>query len=174
MQIKYSNIGATEPITATELKSWLKIDFADEDALISSLITQVREIAEEASGLALIDKTIEYFEDSLDIIEDWVKLPYPQHNAIVEVKVNGTATTDYFKTGLTQFKIKATGIETIDGDDNGLYVKYTTLAICPNGVKLAMLKLLAENYDKRHNTFEGSLSKGMDNFYNYLQQFKVY
>ena len=174
MQIKYSNIGSTEPITSTEVKSWLKVDFTTEDTLITSLITQVREIAEEASGLALIDKTIEYFEEDIDIIRDWVKLPYPNHNAITEVKVNGTATTDFVKTGLTQFLIKVTGVVAADIDDEGLYVKYTTLANCPNGVKLAMLKSIAETYEKRGNTFEGSLVKLTDNFYNLLSQFKAY
>ena len=174
MQIKYSNIGDTEPITATEVKSWLKIDFTTDDTLIGALITQVRELSEEVSELSLIDKTIEYFEDNLDIISDGVKLPYPNHNAITEVKVNGTVTTDYVKTGLTQFIIKATGVQSISSDDNGLYVKYTTLANCPSGVKLAMLKAIAEIYEKRGNTFEGGLVKMNDSFYNYLQQFKQY
>ena len=173
MQIKYSSTG-TEPITAAEVKSWLKVDFTTEDTLIGSLITQVREIAEEASGLSLIDKTIEYFEDDIEIISDWVKLPYPEHDEVTEVKVNGIVSTDYIKTGLTQFIIKVTGVQTIDGDDNGLYVKYTTTGNCPAGVKLAMLKSIAETYEKRGNTFEGSLVKLTDNFYNYLQQFKVY
>lgn len=178
MQIKYSNIGSTEPITAAEVKSWLKVDFIDEDDLIEALITQVRELSEEASGLALIDKTITYFEEDRDLINDWVTLPYPNHNAITSVILDGTtlSTTDYAKTGLTQFLIKVTGAITSTGvlNDNGLKVAYTTLANCPNGVKLAMLKSIAETYEKRGNTFEGSLVKLTDNFYNYLQQFKIY
>ena len=174
MQIKYSNIGATEPILASDVKAWLKVDFNDEDALINSLITQVREIAEEASGLALIDKTIEYFEDDADILSDWIKLPYPQHNAITEVKVNGEVTTSYAKTGLTQFLIGVDNFASTTSSDNGIYVKYTTLANCPEGVKLAMLEAIAENYEKRGNTFEGGLVKMTDNFYNHLQKFKVY
>lgn len=174
MQIKYSNIGATEPILASEVKSWLKVDFDTEDALINSLITQVRELAEEASGLALIDKTIEYFEDDADILSDWVKLPYPQHSAITEVKVNGEVTTSYAKTGLTQFSIRVDNFASTTSSDNGLYAKYTTLANCPKGVKLAMLEAIAENYEKRGNTFEGGLVKMTDNFYNHLQLFKVY
>lgn len=178
MQIKYSNIGSTEPITPTEVKSWLKVDFSTEDTLIASLITQVREIAEEVSGLALIDKTIAYFEEDREIINDWVRLPYPNHNAITEVILDGTTltTSGYSKTGLTQFLIKITGTasatETLE--DSGLKVTYTTLANCPNGVKLAMLKSIAETYEKRGNTFEGSLVKLTDSFYNYLQTFKVY
>jgi hypothetical protein len=174
MQIKYSSVGS-EPITSAEVKSWLKIDFADEDTLIASLITQCREIAEEASGLALVVKTIEYFEEDRDLISDWVKLPYPEHDSITEVVLDGTAITDYYTSGLTQKLIKVSGSVSSESlNDYGLKVTYTTLGTCPAGVKLAMLKLIAENYDKRYNTFEGSLSKGLDNFYNYLSQFKAY
>lgn len=174
MQIKYSGIGTTEPITSAEVKSWLKVDYTDEDTLIDSLITQVRELAEESSGLSLIDKTIEYFEEDIEIISDWVKLPYPQHDSITEVKVNGEATTAYVKTGLTQFLVRVDSIATTTESEKGLYVKYKTLAYCPNGVKLAMLKSIAETYEKRGNTFEGSLVKLTDNFYNYMSQFKAY
>jgi uncharacterized phiE125 gp8 family phage protein len=178
MQIRYSNVGTTEPITAAEVKAWLKVDFSDEDTLIGSLITQVRELAEEASGLALIDKTIEYFEEDRDIIGDWVKLPYPAHNAITAVVLDGeTLTTDdYSVTGLTQKLIKITGTVTVDDtlNDNGLKVTYTTEGTCPNGVKIAMLKEIAETYEKRGNTFEGSLVALTSNFYNYLSQFKSY
>ena len=176
MQIRYSNIG-TEPLTSAEVKTWLKVDFTDEDTLISSLITQVRELAEETSGLALIDKTIEYFEDDRDIIGDWIKLPYPEHDSITSVVLDGNTltTASYDTTGLTQKMIKVSSDSSVDSyEDYGLKVTYTTKGTCPAGVKLAMLKLIAENYDKRYNTFEGSLSKGMDNFYNYLSQFKQY
>jgi uncharacterized phiE125 gp8 family phage protein len=177
MQIKYSSIGSTEPITQAQVKSWLKVDFDTEDTLISSLITQVRELAEEASGLALIDKTIAYFEEDRELISDWITLPYPQHNAITSIVLDGAtlATSDYSKTGLTQFLVKVTAAgSNTDNNNMGLTVTYTTLAYCPEGVKLAILKSIAETYEKRGNTFEGSLVKLNDNFYNYLSQFKVY
>jgi hypothetical protein len=173
MQIRYSEVGA-EPITSAEVKSWLKVDFVTEDTLITSLITQIREIAEEVSGLSLVVKTIEYFENDEDILSDWVKLPYPEHDSITSVILNGEATTDYSKTGLTQKLIKLTGVTSTSDDNSGLIVNYTTKGICPAGVKLAMLKSIAETYEKRGNTFEGSLVKLTDSFYTYLQAFKVY
>lgn len=174
MQVRYSNVGTTEPITEADVKSWLKVDFTDEDTLIASLITQVRELAEEASGLSLIGKTIEYFEEEPESGE-WIKLPYPEHNEITSVNFNGELLTsdEYYTTGLTQKLIKITG--SYHGfDDSGLKVTYTTKGTCPSGVKLAMLKSIGETYEKRGNTFEGSLVKLTDNFYNYLSQFKSY
>jgi uncharacterized phiE125 gp8 family phage protein len=177
MQIRYSAITGSEPVTTAEVKSWLKVDFSDEDTLIGSLITQVRELAEEAAGLALIAKTVEYFEDDIQIISEWVKLPYPVHNEITEVVLNGDelSTSDYKTTGLTQKLIKLASAGTAtDDDDQGLKVTYTTLDTTVAGIKLAMLKEIAETYEKRGNTFEGSLVSLTSNFYNYLQQFKVY
>jgi len=172
MQIRYSSI-ETEPITQSEVKSWLKVDFATEDTLIDSLITQVREIAEQASGLSLVVKTIEYFEEDADILSDWIKLPYPEHDSITEVVVDGSVVTDYLESGLTQKLIKISSFQT-DVANQGLKVTYTTKGTCPDGVKLAMLKSIAETYEKRGNTFEGSLVKLTDNFYNHISQFKVY
>lgn len=174
MQIRYSNIGEVEPISASELKTWMKVDVNEEDSLISTLITQVRGLAEEFTGLSLIDKTIEYFEDDEDIINDWVKLPYPEHDEIEEVKVDGVAVTDYYETGLTQKIIKISSFTTSDVKDKGLYVKYTTTGTCAGGVKLAMLKGISEAYEKRGNTFEGGLFKLDDSFKGYLSQYKVY
>ena len=177
MQIRYSAITGTEPVTPTEVKSWLKVDFSDEDTLIGSLITQVRELAEEAAGLALIAKTVEYFEDDRELINEWIKLPYPVHNAITKVVLDGNtlSDSDYKVTGLTQKLIKmASAGSNTDDDDMGLKVTYTTLDTTISGIKLAMLKEIAETYEKRGNTFEGSVNALTSNFYNYLQQFKVY
>ena len=177
MQIRYSAITGSEPVTTAEVKSWLKADFSTEDTLIGSLITQVRELAEEAAGLALIAKTVEYFEDDIDIISEWVKLPYPVHNEITAVVLNGDTltTSDYKTTGLTQKLIKLASAGTAtDDNDQGLKVTYTTLDTTIAGIKLAMLKEIAETYEKRGNTFEGSLVSLTSNFYNYLQQFKSY
>jgi len=174
MQLRYSDVG-TEPITATEVKSWLKIDISDDDTLIGSLITQIRQIAEEISGIALIDKTIEYFENDKETLSDWFSLPFPPHNAISEVKVNGSVITtdEYLKTGLEQFRLKISYAET-DVNDSGVIVKYTTKNDCPEAIKLAMLKAIAETYEKRGNTFEGSLVKLDADFFGIVSQFKIY
>jgi len=173
MQVKYSNIG-TEPILSADVKSWLKVDFSDEDSLISSLITQVREIAEEFTGLSLVQKTIEYFEGDEDILCDWIRLPYPEHNEITEVLVDGVEVTDYLSTGLTQKLIKIVSFSETDISDKGLKVTYTTTGNCPSGVKVAMLKEIASIYEHRGNAFEGGLVNLSDDFRGILSQFKVY
>ena len=171
MQIKYSNIG-TEPVTLDEAKAWLKVDFDDEDTLIENLITGVREKIEEFTGLALVEKTIEYFDE--EIPDDELVLPYPEHDEITEVKINGEVTTNYAKSGLTQFVLKFLSYyftSDTTPDDFGVYVKYTTTGNCPQGVKDEMLRLLAEKYNKRANSFDGSTSELSENSYANLMQY---
>lgn len=49
---------ATEPIVLADAKSYLRIDFSDDDTLIGNLITRVRGIAERVTGRAMATQTI--------------------------------------------------------------------------------------------------------------------
>jgi hypothetical protein len=169
MQIKYSNVGV-EPITLQEVKDYCKIDFADEDALITGLITSVREHIEEFTGLALVIKTIEYFDEE---IEDEIRLPYPTHDSITEVKVNGSATDSYTSTGLIQFIVTPPTTFVPVGSEGGFYCKYTTTGDCPQAIKDEMKRLLLEKYEQRGNTFMGAISELSENSYSNLMKFVV-
>lgn len=54
---------ASEPITASEVKAFLRIDGSDEDALIASLITVAREKAESYTSRAFITQTWKAYLD---------------------------------------------------------------------------------------------------------------
>lgn len=167
MQTKFSSIG-TEPITLTEAKLYLKVDYTDEDTLITSLIKSVREHVENFTGLSLVAKTVEIF---LDYIPERFELPYPEHLAITEVKFNGVVSDAYIKTGLSQFIIKPTLMVTNPTiNDYGMYVKYTTAGTCPELAKVEMLKAIDEAYRNRGNTFEGSIVNLNENTYANLAQ----
>lgn len=162
MQIK-ETITGSEPITTTEAKSWLKVDFSDDDTLIGMLITSVRESLEKFTGLALIEKTIEYFDDEID---SEILLPYPAHTAITEVKINGVVSTSYVKTGLNQFIVYPNQVQsTMAITDAGIKITYTCTGTCPTALKTAMLKEIDEQYRNRGNTFEGSINQLSENTY---------
>lgn len=174
MQVKYSGVSSTEPITTAQVKAYCKIDYADEDTLITSLITAVREQIEEFTGLALIAKTITYFNETLEANEE-IKLPFPEHTAITSVKVNGVAITDYIKTGLSQFiiKIPSTYALGISENDYGVEVVYTATGTCPQAIKIEMLRLFDEKYRNRGNTFEGSIAELSENTYANLAKYVI-
>lgn len=170
MQISETVTGS-EPLTTSEVKTYLKIDFSTDDTLIGTLITGVRQAIEQFTGLALVAKTIEYFDDE---IEEEIKLPYPVHATVTEVKLNNVVSTDYVKTGLTQFIIKPNDTTvTGDSDDYGIKITYTTAGTCPQAIKNEMLKLLDEKYRNRGNTFEGAIADLSENCYANLAKFCV-
>lgn len=167
MQIKETVTGS-EPVTANEVKSYLKVDFSNDDTLISDLITGIREQIELFTGLSLVVKTIEYFDDE---IPDEIKLPYPEHDAITEVKINNEVSTAYIKTGLTQFIIKPTVISVNDANDYGIKITYTTKGTCTKGIKIEILKAIDEKYRNRGNTFEGAIADLSENSYANLAKY---
>lgn len=79
---------ASEPVTADEVKTFCRIDGSDEDTLIESFITTVRDAAEKYMHRALIEQTITL------VMDFWpngsiIKLPSPPLISIV-----GIYTTD--------------------------------------------------------------------------------
>lgn len=167
MQLKLGTV-ATEPITLAEARTYLKVDYTDEDTLISMLISGVREQVEAFTGLGIVARTIEYFDDE---IADEITLPYPEHLAITEVKINDVISTSYKKTGLSQFIVYPESTYITGENGSGIYIKYTTSGACPIGLKLEMLKIIDEKYRNRGNTFEGSISELNENAYANLAKY---
>lgn len=166
MQYTFSNIGI-EPITLAEVKAWLKVDYDDEDAIIALLIQSVRQKAELFTGISLIIKTVTVFYQLDEVLEEDergrlipgdIALPFPEHDTITSVELNGSVTTDYTTTGLTQkiIKLNTAPIPVTQIDNEGLKVVFTTTGSCHEEVKTAMKKCIAELYEHRKNTGEES------------------
>ena len=167
MQIKLGTV-SVEPISLAEARTYLKVDYTDEDTLISMLISGIREQVEAFTGLGIVARTIEYFDE---VIDKEIILPYPEHAAITEVKINGELSTAYKKTGLSQFIIYPESTYLTGDDAHGIYIKYTTAGTCPAGIKLEMLKIIDEKYRNRGNTFEGSITELNENAYANLAKY---
>jgi uncharacterized phiE125 gp8 family phage protein len=75
---------ATEPVTLSEAKAQCRVDAADEDALITALITAARQEAEHALGRSLITQT---WERVLEIFppDDKIKLCVPPVASITSI-----------------------------------------------------------------------------------------
>jgi hypothetical protein len=157
-----------EPITLDEAKAYMKVDYTDEDTLIGIIISAVREEVEEFTGLSLAINTIEVFDDE---IQEEIRLPYPAHDEILELKLNGVVSTDYTKTGMNQFVVYPAQISVVGIAERGIYCKYTTKGTCPAGVKLELLKIIDERYRNRGNTFEGSITQLTENAFANLAKY---
>lgn len=167
MECRFTLTG-TEPVELNLAKAHLNISHTADDSYIEMLIASAREDAENFTGRSFVAKTIEYFD--MEIPEE-VALPYPDHESIETLTVNGVA-TDYTKTGLRQFRVFVTGTPS-GAADSGLYVKYKALGVCPESVKRAILMIVDERYRNRGNTFEGSVSQLSENAYALLSQYAL-
>ena len=86
---------AVEPVTLEETKAHLRVEFADDDALIGGLIKAARECAESATNRKLITQRWRVFEDKIPSPPefclpfapaqsvDWVRLWDTTNNGIV-------------------------------------------------------------------------------------------
>ena len=64
MRLKLKAAPAIEPITLDEAKLHLRVDSADDNALISALITTARQLAERETKRAFITQTLQMYLDS--------------------------------------------------------------------------------------------------------------
>jgi len=170
MQIKFGTV-SVEPVLLAEAKTYLKVDYSDEDTMIQMLISGVREQVELFTGLSIAARTIEYFDDE---IADEIILPYPEHASITELKINGEVSTAYKKTGLSQFIVYPESTYLTGENESGIYIKYVTSGTCPAGLKLELLKIIDEKYRNRGNTFEGSISELNENAYANLAKYCIF
>jgi hypothetical protein len=144
-----------EPVALAEMKTYILDRYeadAEKDALLSSLITAARELAEEYCNRSFIPQTIEYTEYLKQKYSDdppEFLLPFPNHLTIEEVKVSDVVTTDYTQEGISRIKIVFTG-RSYSTDSVGVkyYIKYTA-GECSAQVKNAIFQIAKDMYENR-------------------------
>jgi hypothetical protein len=150
-------ITGTEPVTLNEMKLFLKVDYATDDALITQLIKSVREHCEEFTGRSFVES------DVLWVVEaeagDIIRLPYPDIYEVADV--DGVS-------------FRGVSVKRAIFQYSGEFeISYSTVGNCPEGVKLAIMKAVAEAYENRQNTTDGSAGRLPESTYNYLMQYTI-
>ncbi len=85
---------AIEPVSLIEAKTWLRIDGAEEDGLITTLIAAARLMVEAASGRMLIDQGWRLVMDAWPV-DGRLRLPLAPFRSVLGARVfdaNGVAT----------------------------------------------------------------------------------
>jgi len=83
MRLKLKTVPAIEPITLEEAKLHLKVDSADDNTLISGLITTARELAEKETKRAFITQVWQMFFDEAP---DEIEIPKPPLQSVESIK----------------------------------------------------------------------------------------
>jgi uncharacterized phiE125 gp8 family phage protein len=98
---------AEEPVTLAEAKAWLKVDGADENALIGTLITAARLHLESVTGRALLTQSWRLVLDAWPAGGE-VRLPVAPLSALTDIRAFDEDGEEH-TIGLAQFLVEAGG-----------------------------------------------------------------
>lgn len=145
---------ASEPITLAQAKNYLRVDFDDDNDLITGLITSARLRLEKYAGIAISTRTLQV----VAYVDEFIELPYAPLNNITLVEYwdgSGWVTMglgDYYILGTTYKKIYMVA-------NNRMEYRFTYTCgytTVPQPIITATYKLLADLYDYRESSVEDS------------------
>lgn len=145
---------ASEPITLAQAKNYLKVDFDDDNDLITSLITSARIRLEKYAGVAMSARTLQV----VAYVDEFIELPYAPLNNITKVEYwdNGSwvemSLGEYYVLGTTYKKIYMVA-------NNRMEYRFTYTCgytTVPQPMITALYKLIADLYDYRESSVEDS------------------
>lgn len=84
MRLKLKTAPLLEPISQDVAKNHLKVDSADDNVLISALITTARQLAERETNRAFITQTWQMYMDSAP---EEIEIPKPPLQQVIDIKV---------------------------------------------------------------------------------------
>lgn len=158
---------ATEPISRTEAKNYLKVSNTDDDSLIDALIVAARQMVEHYCNIALIDQTItEYyngFPPSMAQAYLWLTVGNVTAISFVKYK-DGNGDTQTLSTSLyvSDFYNYPARVGLSDGSTypttrnelNVVWIEYTAgfgsaASDVPDLIKQAMYLIIGDMYENR-------------------------
>lgn len=159
----------TEPVTATEFKTFAGYTGTDQDTLIASMITAARQFFEAETGLSVISKVYEAEFDRWDMIQDdltktgysgyddgWYKLPFAPVTAIASAKIASTSVT-YSQKGQKEIMIHPDTVVQTGTTSNILQVEFTAGA-ADTQAKNAILRIVSDMFNNREDNDIGTIS----------------
>lgn len=158
-------------VTLAEAKNYLRVDYNEDDDLITALINTAQTRLEQYAGVAMTARTLKV----VAYVDAFIELPYTptntiskveywDNNAWVEIEVGG-----YYVLGETTKKVYLTSI--FDNEFRFTYTcGYTTT---PQTMKTALLKMVSDLYEYRESSVEATKpSANLMTAYELMKPFK--
>lgn len=159
---------ATEPLTLTEVKLFLRVDDTTENDLITSLITTARSIVEGHIWMPLISQTwaMQFDKSELStMVWNVNKAPVSSFSSVTYYDTNNElqtlATTEYESDiygSPARFRLKS--VPNVYDRMNALQVNfvcgYANAAAVPNPIKQAMYMIIGHLYENRQDVITGT------------------
>jgi hypothetical protein len=169
-----------EPVSRTDAKTWMRVQYDDDNNLIDNLLTSARVHIENLTGLSLVNKLLKAnIELTGEVPNVWmVDVPYGPLLCVDSIRM---------KTGMTSWQLltKDDEYEVIGGKiwfySRGYYeIEYQTgFSDLPLDLATDILTLVAWSYENRGKKFQGDSTLGLMKEYpkwdglNYHQYKKV-
>ena len=120
---KVTSAPASEPITATTAKAWLKVEFSDDDTMITNLIAGARWEIEKSTGIAFFTQTV---TDALDVWPEYeeVSNPFAAFHLLRYPVQSVTSVTYYDSDGVQQTLASSDYVV----DTNGVFCRISPAA----------------------------------------------
>lgn len=169
MALKLITPPASEPVSLVEAKAHLRVVGADDDALITSLISAARQSAESMTGRALMPQT---WELALDEFGDEIRLPMPPLVSVTSVQytdADGATQTlaisgyhvDDYSAPARLLPAYGTSWPATRAQANAIRIQYqagyANSAAVPHEVKQWMLLRIGMLYENREETNVGNI-----------------
>lgn len=157
---------ASEPLTLSEVKEFLRVDHSDDDATLAIFIAAARQLCESYTRLALMPTTFEeYFDDFpqyTGTFKDEIRLSRSPVSAVTYVKyIDGNETT--ITANAADYKTDLVSQPARISPDNGWFGTYETInavfiryvagyadaASVPAPLKHGMLLVIGDMYENR-------------------------
>ncbi len=170
---KITTAPAAEPITLTDVKNHLKIDYTDDDDLLAIIIQAVREFVEVYTGRALMTKTIQEYYDKFPLYtvtnpRGGIEARFAPLQSLTFVKYkdsDGTTQTltvnvDYTFDNISEppriFPYYGTTWPTVRDEPNSVWIEYeggyTQASDVPAVIKQAMFLMIGKMYEQREDS----------------------
>jgi hypothetical protein len=157
----------TEPVTLGEAKAWLRVDYSDDDSLITGMIKSARQSIEHFTNRALVVKTVSLNAETPEASYDTnplfvetsykLKLPYAKGSVVSLLVLKDWE--DATLVNEDDYEVKGNTIYYL----NGWYgITYTVTPTVPQALKEAVLMEVAERYNNRGETNSEGLSKAAE------------
>lgn len=165
---------ATEPVTTTEAKAFLRVDSDEEDTFIDALITAARQRVEDYTGRALISQTWKLVQDEWPSAHWYSQLRDPQAGRTITLDRSPLISVESVKyypaSGAAQATLSSDTYHVLTGPMPGVVVLksdqtwpdlydrpdavevnftagYANAAAAPKTLRQAVLLLIAEMYE---------------------------
>lgn len=156
---------ASEPLTASEVKTWLKVTATADDTLITNLIVAARQAVENYCNIKLISQTIVEYFDAFPESRGELLLRFPLVSSITSVAY---VDTDGANQTFTSYNADLSGIparlwpnaqtewpgtkEQLKAVTITYVCGYTNADAVPDAIKTSMYLMIGRWYENREDT----------------------